>query len=86
MRSSIVSSMVVAGLLSTSAGQIAIAVPVSTAPFPATASPQRSLIEPVYYYRGHYYPYRHYGHYYRYHYQRSYYLHRSYRSSHWYYY
>ena len=86
MRSSILSSIVIAGLLSVSAGQVATAVPASTAPFAAMASPQRSAIEPVYYYRGHHYPYRYHGHYYRYHYHGRYYLHRSHRNGHWHYY
>ncbi len=86
MRSSLFSSIVIAGLLSASAGQAAIAVPASTAPFRVVASPQRSLIEPVYYYRGHHYQYRYHGHYYRYHYHGRYYLHRSYRNGHWRYY
>lgn len=86
MRSNLVSSMVIAGLLSASAGQVAIAVPASTPPFAAMAAPQRSAIEPVYYYHGHYYPYRYRGHYYRYHYNGRYYLHRSRRNGHWHYY
>lgn len=86
MRSSLFSSIVIAGVLSASAGQVAIAVPVSTAPFRVIASPQRSLNEPVYYYHGHHYPYRYHGHYYRYRYHGRYYLHRSYRNGHWRYY
>jgi hypothetical protein len=52
MRSSLFSSIVVAGLLSAAAGQVAVAVPTSTPPFRVLAAPQRSSIEPVYYYRG----------------------------------
>jgi hypothetical protein len=86
MRSSLFSSIVVAGLLSASAGQVAIAVPPSTAPFQMLPPSQRSVIEPVYYYRGHYYRYRYNGHYYRYRYNGHYYLHRSHRNGHWHYY
>lgn len=86
MRSRVLSSIVIAGLLSTSAGQVAIAFPASSGLFRVAASPQRSVIGPVYYYRGHYYPYRYNGHYYRYHYHGRYYLHRYYRNGHWHYY
>jgi hypothetical protein len=86
MRWNLFSSVVIAGLLSASTGQVSVAVPASTAPFRVIASPQRSLIDPVYYYRGHYYPYRYQGHYYRYRYHGGYYHHRYYRNGHWHYY
>jgi hypothetical protein len=77
MRSSLFSSIVIAGLLSTAAGQGAVAFPASTPPFRVLPAPQRSSIEPVYYYHGRYYPYRYQGHYYH---------HRSHRNGHWHYY
>jgi len=77
MRSSLFSSIVIAGLLSAAAGHGAVAVPASTPPFQVLPAPQRGSIEPVYYYRGRYYPYRYHGHYYR---------HRSHRNGHWHYY
>jgi hypothetical protein len=86
MRSSLFSSIVIAGLLTATGGHVTIALPASTAPFRVIASPQRSAIEPTYYYRGHYYPYRYHGHYYRPHYNGRYYLHRSHRNGHWHYY
>ena len=88
MRSRLFSSIVIAGLLSAAAGQGAVAfpVPASTPPFQVLPAPQRSSIEPVYYYRGRYYPYRYHGHYYRYRYNGRYYLHRSHRNGHWHYY
>ena len=49
----------------------AAAAPVAPRPI-AAASP----IESVYYYHGHYYPYRYHGHYYRYHHNGHYYDHR----------
>jgi hypothetical protein len=86
MRSSLFSSIVIAGLLSAAAGQVAIAVPASTAPVRVLAGPERSSIEPVYYYQGQYYRYRYHGHYYRYRYNGRYYLHRTHRNGHWHYY
>ena len=86
MRSSLFSSIVIAGMLSAAAGQVAIAIPASTASLRMIGSPQRSSIEPVYYFHGVYYPYRYHGHYYRYHYNGRYYLHRSHRNGHWHYY
>jgi len=77
MRSGLFSSIVIAGLLSAAAGQGAVAVPTSTPPFRVLPAPQRSSIDPIYYYRGRYYPYRYHGHYYH---------HRTHRNGHWHYY
>lgn len=59
----------------------------------ATASPivphpvvGPSAIENVYYYHGHYYPYRYHGHYYKYRYGGHYYNHRRRVGNHWRYY
>ena len=54
-------------------------------PLPA-AGQSLSAIQNVYYYRGHYYPYRYHGHYYRYRYNGHYYNHRRRIGGHWRYY
>ena len=69
------SMLVVAGSLSVPVGQKATAAPVTTAVQQAIAG--NGLMQDVYYYRGHHYPYRHGGHYYN---------HRYYQNGRWRYY
>ena len=70
-------------------------VPAAASPIVPRPSASPSAIENVYYYHGHYYPYRYHGHYYpyRYHghyysyrYHGHYYNHRRYTNGHWRYY
>jgi hypothetical protein len=85
MRLGILSILAVAGAL------------MSVAPHPSQAAPAAgalaqqapiagSGISKIYYYRGHYYPYRYRGHYYPYQYRGRYYSHRAMRGGRWYYY
>jgi hypothetical protein len=64
-----------------SIGLPASATPIAPRPFANPAS-----IENVYYYHGHFYPYRYHGHYYRYHHNGHYYNHRSRHNGRWNYY
>jgi hypothetical protein len=62
-------------------GEAASAAPMAPRPF-VSSSP----IQDVYYWHGHYYPYRYHGHYYRYHHNGQYYNHRSRHNGRWNYY
>jgi hypothetical protein len=58
----------------------------SAAPIPPRVVAGPSPIQDVYYYHGHYYPYRYQGHYYRYHANGHYYNHRARHNGRWNYY
>ena len=64
----------------------ALSAPVSASPLAPRPIVGPSAIENVYYYHGHYYPYRYHGHYYRYRYGGHYYNHRRRVNGHWRYY
>ena len=63
-----------------------VTLPVSASPVVPRPIVAPSAIENVYYYHGHYYPYRYHGHYYRYRYGGHYYNHRRRVNGHWRYY
>jgi hypothetical protein len=77
MRTSLLSVMFVASLLSIPMPQKAAATPVTTAALDITPAVVGRSIEEVYYYRGGYYPYRYGG---------MYWHHRYYRYGRWHYY
>jgi hypothetical protein len=86
MRLSIVSALVVAGMLGVCRSHEAAAAPATAVMLPMAAAPSGNAIEDVYYYRGRQYPYRYRGRYYSYRYNGRYYQHRYQRHGRWYYY
>jgi hypothetical protein len=77
-------AVALAGLVASvvlSVGETTAAAPI--APRPAVSP---TTIQDVYYWHGHYYPYRYHGHYYRYHHNGHYYNHRSRHNGRWNYY
>jgi hypothetical protein len=77
MRSGLLPSIALAGLLYVSPVQVAAAVPGPVPVVSMMASPSGGLLKKVYYYRRRYYPYRYHG---------MYYGHRYYRYGRWHYY
>jgi hypothetical protein len=63
-----------------------LSAPASAMPVAPRPDAALRAIENVYYYHGHYYPYRHNGHYYRYHHNGHYYDHRRRVNGRWNYY
>jgi hypothetical protein len=86
IRLSLLSVMIVSGVLIASVPQKAAAAPVTTAAARIIPTVAGSFITKIYYYHGHYYPYYYRGGYYPYRYGGQYYRHRSYRYGHWHYY
>jgi hypothetical protein len=75
MRKDLLTSIGLAGLVTVSVAQGAVAAPI--APTVPMVAPSGGLLEQVYYYHGRYYPYR---------YNHRYYAHRVYRHGRWHYY
>jgi hypothetical protein len=86
MRLSLLSVMVVGGLLSVPVLHEAAAAPVTPATLQITPAMASGPIEKIYYYRGHSYPYYYHGGYYSYRYQGQYFRYRNYRNGRWHYY
>ena len=86
MRLSLLSVLIVAGVLMARVPQKAAAAPVTIAAARTIPAVAGSSITKIYYYHGHYYPYYYRGGYYPYRYGGHYYRHRYYRYGRWHYY
>jgi hypothetical protein len=86
MRLSLLSAMVVAGLLSLPARHEAAAAPVTTAAPRIIPTESGNSVEEIYYHRGRYYPYYYRGGYYPYAYRGQYSHYLYYRYGRWHYY
>jgi hypothetical protein len=86
MRLSVLSVMIVAGVLIAPLAQKAAAAPVTIAAVRMIPALADSSITKIYYYHGRYYPYYYRGGYYPYRYGGHYYRHRTYGHNGWHYY